>query len=50
MTYTPESLLEAVRYFSDLRVCNDYMRQIKLQETAVVQGRDDLRGLALGAG
>lgn len=25
----PESLLEAVRYFSDLRVCNDYMRGIK---------------------
>ena len=25
----PKSLIEAVRYFSDLRVCNDYMRSIK---------------------
>jgi transposase-like protein len=29
MNYTPSSLLDAVRYFSDLRVCNDYMRGIK---------------------
>jgi transposase-like protein len=27
--YTPSSLIDAVRYFSDLRVCNDYMRGIK---------------------
>lgn len=26
---TPKSLIEAVRYFTDLRVCNDYMRSIK---------------------
>lgn len=25
----PKTLLEAVRYFSDLSVCNDYMRKIK---------------------
>jgi transposase-like protein len=29
MNYTPSSLIDAVRYFSDLRVCNDYMRGIK---------------------
>ena len=26
---TPETLLEAVRYFADLSVCHDYMRRIK---------------------
>lgn len=26
---TPTSLIEAVRYFSDLAVCNDYMKRIK---------------------
>ena len=25
----PKTLLDAVRYFSDLTVCNDYMRRIK---------------------
>ena len=25
----PESLIEAVRYFADPRICNDYMRRIK---------------------
>lgn len=25
----PENLIEAVRYFADMRVCNDYMRRIK---------------------
>jgi transposase-like protein len=29
MERTPESLIEAVRYFSDLSVCNRYMRKIK---------------------
>lgn len=29
MKSTPENLIEAVRYFSNLRVCNDYMRSIK---------------------
>lgn len=29
MPYTPSSLIEAVRYFADLRVCNEYMRSIK---------------------
>jgi transposase-like protein len=29
MSHTPESLIEAVRYFSDLKVCNQYMRGIK---------------------
>jgi len=29
MDYSPSSLLDAVRYFSDLKVCNDYMRSIK---------------------
>jgi len=29
MAITPKSLIEAVRYFSDLRTCNDYMRSIK---------------------
>lgn len=29
MNETPKSLISAVRYFSDLRVCNDYMRSIK---------------------
>ncbi len=26
---TPDTLIEAVRYFSDLEICNDYMRKIK---------------------
>lgn len=26
---TPETLIEAVRYFSDLEICNEYMRKIK---------------------
>jgi transposase-like protein len=25
----PKSLIAAVKYFSDLRICNDYMRSIK---------------------
>jgi transposase-like protein len=29
MAETPSNLLSAVRYFADLRVCNDYMRRIK---------------------
>lgn len=29
MNYTPSNLIEAVRYFSDLKVCNAYMRDIK---------------------
>ena len=29
MNDTPKTLLEAVRYFSDLKVCNQYMRRIK---------------------
>ncbi len=29
MTFTPDNLLAAVRYFSDLKVCNEYMRGIK---------------------
>lgn len=32
---TPESLIEAVRYFSDLKVCNDYMRGIKFPDGLV---------------
>lgn len=28
-TELPESLIEAVRYFSDVKICNDFMRQIK---------------------
>lgn len=32
MNTTPKSLIEAVRYFADLRVCNDYMRAIKYPE------------------
>lgn len=29
MTDLPQTLLEAVRYFADLDICHDYMRQIK---------------------
>lgn len=29
MDTTPKTLLEAVRYFSDLKICNEYMRRIK---------------------
>jgi transposase-like protein len=29
MTDLPQTLIEAVRYFADLAVCNDYMRRIK---------------------
>ena len=29
MESIPENLIEAVRYFSDVRVCNAYMRKIK---------------------
>lgn len=29
MTDTPETLIEAVRYFADLATCNEYMRRIK---------------------
>lgn len=29
MTEVPSSLIEAVRYFADLKICNDYMRGIK---------------------
>lgn len=29
MTDAPKTLIDAVRYFSDLSVCNAYMRQIK---------------------
>lgn len=36
MSYTPDSLIEAVRYFADLRVCNDYMRSIKWPDGKVV--------------
>ena len=28
----PQSLTEAVRYFSDAKVCNDYMRKIKCNQ------------------
>lgn len=36
MSYTPASLIEAVRYFADLRVCNDYMRSIKWPDGKIV--------------
>ena len=29
MTDTPETLIEAVRYFSDLDVCHQYLRKIR---------------------
>jgi len=29
MSYTPSNLIDAVRYFADTKVCNDYMRSIK---------------------
>ncbi len=29
MNFTPQNLLAAVRYFADLKVCNEYMRGIK---------------------
>lgn len=29
MTDLPKTLLEAVWYFSDLRVCHEYMRRVK---------------------
>ena len=29
MTHLPKTLIEAVRYFSDLSVCHEYMRKIK---------------------
>ena len=29
MDKLPKTLIEAVRYFSDLRVCHEYMRKIK---------------------
>ena len=32
----PKTLLEAVRYFSDLSVCNDYMRRIKWPRGKIV--------------
>lgn len=36
MEHIPQTLLEAVRYFSDPRVCNDYMREIKWPDGKVV--------------
>jgi transposase-like protein len=36
MTYTPKNLLDAVRYFSDLKVCNAYMRSIKWPDGPIV--------------
>lgn len=36
MQPTPKSLIEAVRYFSDLRACNDYMRWIKWPDGRIV--------------
>lgn len=29
---TPTNLISAVRYFSDLKICNEYMRKIKWPE------------------
>lgn len=36
MTDIPKTLLEAVRYFSDLSICNDYMRRIKWPRGKIV--------------
>lgn len=38
---SPKNLIEAVRYFSDLRVCNDYMRSIKWPDGRVTCPRCD---------
>ena len=32
----PETLLQAVRYFADLEVCNEYMRRIKWPRGRIV--------------
>jgi len=36
MTDCPETLMEAVRYFADLDVCNEYMKRIKWGGNAIV--------------
>lgn len=36
ITDVPRTLLEAVRYFSDLKICNDYMRRIKWPRGKIV--------------
>lgn len=35
MTEAPQTLLQAVRYFSDPRVCNEYMKQVKWPDGGV---------------
>ena len=36
MNESPETLLEAVRYFADLDICNEYMRRIKWPNGRIV--------------
>jgi len=44
----PKSLLEAVRYFSDLSVCNAYMRRIKWPNGTVVCPKCGAKGERIG--
>lgn len=44
----PKSLLEAVRYFSDLSVCNQYMRRIKWPNGVVVCPKCGAKGERIG--
>lgn len=53
MNDLPKTLLEAVRYFSDLIVCHDYMRRIKWpggKVTCPVCGNESVRELATRPG
>lgn len=53
MTDLPRTLLEAVRYFSDLEVCNEYMRRIKWPRGKIVCpkcGNDSCHELATRPG
>lgn len=36
MTDLPETLMEAVRYFADLKICDEYMRRIKWPDGKIV--------------
>lgn len=53
MTDLPRTLIEAVRYFSDLTVCNEYMRRIKWPRGKIVCpkcGNDSCHELATRPG
>lgn len=44
----PDSLLEAVRYFSDLAVCHAYMRKIKWPDGVIVCPNCEASGERIG--